>query len=83
MENNGKLKPKEGKQLVTCKSKPTENAITRRYIYSGAFWIFGSLLLVLVAWYRGSGMKAHVLIWAAFVFGVVQFVRGIARIKNK
>lgn len=51
MENNDKPKSKDGRQDITDKSKPTENAITRRYIYSGALWILGGFILIGVALY--------------------------------
>ena len=82
MENNSNLNSTTVKKAVSEKIKKSENSITRRYIYSGALWILSGFVLIGVALYRGSGMKAHVVIWAAFGFGIIQFVRGIARLKK-
>ena len=76
MENTNTPQPKD---TAANKSYQEERMRTRRYIFTGAAWILGGCVLIVIAHIRGSGYKAHIVIWGAFLFGGFQFTRGIFR----
>lgn len=59
-----------------------EKLRTRRYLLYGAAWVFGGFILLVISYIRSSGTRASVAIWTAFIIGIIQFTRGVARLKK-
>lgn len=70
------------KNTAVNKKLAEERARTRKYLLSGALWTFSGFVLLVITLIRGSGTKGHVVVWAVFLLGIIQFFRGLARLKK-